>query len=67
MKEVNKLQDNNLYLELRNILRIGSIATKAAKEENQRYGIPKIFYRNGMLYYELITGEITTQKPEILK
>lgn len=67
MKEVDQLKDDNLYLELRNILRIANFAAQSAKKENKEHGIPKIFSRNGILYYELINGEITTQKPEILK
>lgn len=67
MKEVEKLNDSNLYIEMRNIVRIANQAAKKAKEENLKYGIPRIFARNGILYYELVDGVITTEKPEILK
>lgn len=67
MKEVEKLANDDLYLELRNILRIANQAASKAKAENLKYGIPKIFYRKGILYYELENGVITTQRPEILK
>lgn len=67
MKEVEKLANDNLYLELRKVLRIANQAASKAKAENSKYGIPKIFYRKGILYYELDNGEITTQRPDILK
>lgn len=67
MKEVEKLDNDNLYLELRNILRIASQAANQAKLENKKYGIPKIFSRNGILYYELENGQITTKRPSILE
>ena len=67
MKEVEKLENDELYLELRNILRIANQAAHQAKLDNKRYGIPKIFSRNKILYFELENGHITTQRPEILK
>lgn len=67
MKEVSKLSDDSIYLELRNIIRIGNIAVSKAKEENKKHGIPEIFSKNGILYYELANGEITKIRPEILK
>ena len=67
MKEVEKLENNDLYLELRNILRIANQAANQAKLDNKRYGIPKIFSRNQILYFELENGHITTERPEVLK
>jgi len=67
MKEVEKISNDNLYLELRKILRIANQAAIRAKAENLKYGIPRIFSRRGILYYELESGLITTQRPEILK
>lgn len=67
MKEVDKLKDLSIYIELRDILRIGSKASKLAKLENKRYGIPKIFIRNDIIYYEFENGVITTKRPDILE
>ena len=65
--EVDTLPDPQLYVNLRNILRIANQAAYQAKLENKKFGIPRIFSRNGILYYELPNGEITTERPEILK
>lgn len=67
MKEVEKISNDDFYLELREVLRIANQAASRAKAENLRYGIPRIFSRKGILYYELSNGQITTQQPEILK
>lgn len=67
MEEVEKLADDQLYIEARNILRIANQAVKEAKEENKRLGIPNTFWRNGKVYYELPNGEITDIRPDILK
>jgi len=67
MKEVEKIANDSLYLELRQVLRIANQAASKARAENLKYGIPRIFSRKGTLYYELPNGKITTQQPEILK
>lgn len=67
MQEVDKLSNNDLYIELRNVLKIASKAARLAKLENIKHGIPKIFVRNGIVYYEFENGLITTQKPDVLK
>lgn len=67
MKEVDELDDKSIYIEMRNIVRIANQAAQKAKEENKKYGIPRIFSRKGIIYYELENGEITTERPEILK
>lgn len=67
MKEVNCLKDKNLYLESQNILRIANKAVQKAKEENKALGIPEAFCKNGKIFYVLPDGEITSQKPAILK
>ena len=67
MKEVVKLSNDDLYLELRKVIQIANQAASKAKAENLKYGIPKIFWRKGILYYELANGQITTRRPEILK
>ena len=67
MIEVEKLDNDNLYIEMRNILRIANKAAYQAKLENKKHGIPKIFARNHIIYFELENGEITTQRPEMFK
>lgn len=67
MKEVKKLNNDKLYIELVNIIRIANKAVKNAKEENEKFGIPDTFWKSGNLYYVLSTGEITTNPPEIMR
>ena len=67
MKEVDTLPDTSIYLKLRNILRIARQAAHQAQLENERYGIPKIFSRKGIMYYEYADGRITPERPEIFK
>lgn len=66
MREVEKLDNDDLYIELRNILQIANRAASKAKLDNKKCGIPKIFTRNGILYFELEDGQITTRRPKIL-
>lgn len=65
MKEVEKLADESLYIEARDILKIANQAVKKAKEENKKLGIPEVFSKNGVLYYVLENGEITKERPAI--
>lgn len=67
MKEVSKLKDTKLYIESRDILVIANKAVKAAKEENKKFGIPEFFWKNGKIYYETEDGNLTTERPDILK
>ena len=67
MQEVDTLSDTSIYLKLRNILRIARQAAHAAQLENERYGIPKIFSRKGIMYYEYPDGRITTERPEMFE
>ena len=67
MKEVDTLSDTSIYLKLRDILRIARQAAHAAQLENERYGIPKIFSRKGIIYYEYPDGRITTERPEMFE
>jgi ABC-type phosphate transport system auxiliary subunit len=66
MKEVEKLADESIYLEMRDIIRIGNQAVAKAKLENKKLGIPEVFSKNGVLYYVLENGEITKERPAIL-
>ena len=43
--------------------RIGNRAVRAAQEESRRLGVPNVYSRNGRLYFELPTGEITEKDP----
>jgi hypothetical protein len=43
--------------------RIGNRAVHAAQEENRRLGIPNVYSKDGRLYFELPTGEITEKDP----
>jgi len=67
MKQVKRLKDEQRYVELSNIIRIGNSAIKQAKEENRNFGIPETFWKNGRIYYVLDNGEITLIRPDIMK
>ena len=67
MKEVKRLKDEQRYVELTNLIRIGNTAIKQAKEENKNFGIPETFCREGKVYYALQNGEITLVRPDIMK
>lgn len=67
MKRVKKIQERELYQELIEIIRIGNEAIMLAKDENKKLGIPEVFIKKGQLYFELLNGEITKERPEILK
>lgn len=67
MKEVKRLKNDTIYIELVNIIRIANKAIKHAKEENRKFGIPDTFWKSGNLYYVLPNGEITTNPPEIMR
>lgn len=43
--------------------RIANRAVRAAQEESRRLGVPNVYSRNGVLYFELPTGEITQKNP----
>ena len=66
IKEVKKIDDDSLYLEIREMERIGNEAVMQAKAENKRLGIPEFFSKNGVIYYVLENGELTTERPAIL-
>lgn len=65
MKEANRNED--WEMEIIEMLRIANQAAAEAQTENKKYGLPRLFVRNGVLYYELPNGEITREKPEILR
>jgi hypothetical protein len=43
--------------------RMGKRAAQKAQEENRRLGLPNTYSRNGVNYYELPDGTITSQSP----
>jgi len=51
------------YERLLQITRIGNRAVRKAQEENRKKGIPNVYARNGIPYYELPDGTITTISP----
>jgi len=50
-------------VKLDDILRIGRRAVRRAQEDSRRLGIPNVYSLNGLLYYELPTGELTRSDP----
>ena len=50
-------------VKLDDILRIGRRAVRRAQEDSRRLGIPNVYSLNGLLYYELPTGELTRTDP----
>lgn len=67
IEKVDNLNNDKLYAEIADIIRIANKAVKEAKEDNKRLGIPDTFVKGGKVYYELISGEITTERPEIMR
>ncbi|MDQ1355472.1 MAG: hypothetical protein QG657_5782 [Acidobacteriota bacterium] len=60
---VDKFDDIEIYQEAFEIQRIGNEAVRRVIKENKEKGIPIVFSRNGIIYYELPNGEITTKSP----
>jgi hypothetical protein len=59
---------NDEFTRLRDeIIRAGHNAVRNAQKENLKMGIPNVYSRNGKLYYELPSGEITSETPDIYK
>lgn len=61
--EVDKLDDIELYQEAFEIQQIGNEAIERVIKENKEKGIPIVFSKDGVIYYELPNGEITTVSP----
>jgi hypothetical protein len=45
------------------IVRIGRRAVQKAQEDNRRRGVPNVYSINGLLYYELPSGELSRSDP----
>ena len=67
MKQVDKIENESIYIEIAEMMRIANHAVYKAKQDNKRLGIPETFFKNGKIYYILTDGKITTSRPEILK
>ena len=61
--QVDKLDDISIYQDAFEIQEIGNEAVEEVLKENKEKGIPIVFSKNGIIYYELPDGEITTQSP----
>lgn len=62
--EVKMKVDNlELYQKAFEIQRIGDEAVQAALKENKELNIPSVFSRDGIIYYLMPSGEITTKSP----
>ena len=57
------LLDFASFTRLDRILRIGRQATKNAQEESRQMGVPNVYCVDGVLHYELPSGELTTEDP----
>ena len=51
------------YRRAAELQRIGNRAVRAAQEESRRLGVPNVYSRDGALYFELPSGEITQKNP----
>lgn len=55
--------DAATYARIDDFLRIASTAVAKAQEESRRRGVPNVYSINGTIYYELPSGELSTQDP----
>ena len=51
------------FIRAQEIIRIGRRAVRKAQEENRRLGVPNVYSINGLLYYELPSGELSRTDP----
>lgn len=59
-KKLPRLETYQFAAELQ---RIGNRAVRAAQEESRRLGVPNVYSKYGVLYFELPTGELTQKDP----
>jgi hypothetical protein len=52
-----------IYEKVQELVRLGNRAAHAAQEENRRLGIPNVYSINGILYWELPSGELSRTDP----
>ena len=60
---VERSDDIEIYQMAIEIQQIGNRAIEQVRKENKAKGIPIVFSRNGIIYYELPDGKITTKSP----
>ncbi|MCP4147045.1 MAG: hypothetical protein GY757_04770 [bacterium] len=60
---VEKFDDIKIYQTAIEVQQIGNRAIEQVRKENKEKGIPIVFSRNGIIYYELQNGTITTESP----
>lgn len=53
-----------LYRRAEEFMCIGRRAAHKAQQENRVKGIPNVFSINGIIYYELPNGELSTTDPD---
>ncbi len=60
---VEKFDDIGIYQRALEVQQMGNLAIERLRKENKAKGIPIVFSRNGIIYYEMPDGNITTQSP----
>ena len=58
---------NAILIRTMEMLRIANEAVAEAIAENERLGIPECFWKAGKMYYVTPEGELTTERPAILR
>lgn len=61
--EVDKIDDLELYQEAFLFQKIGNEAINKALARNKERNIASVFSKDGIIYYKLPSGEITTESP----
>lgn len=51
------------YATVDEIVRVANRAVARAQDESRRLGVPNVYSINGRLYYETLTGELSTVDP----
>ena len=52
-----------VYEKFQEYVRIGNRAAREAQEEGRRKGVPNVYSINGIIYYELPSGELSREDP----
>jgi hypothetical protein len=55
--------DLEMYVKVDEMIRIGNRAVHRAQAENRKKGVPNVYSINGILYYELPSGELSRTDP----
>ncbi len=56
---MTKKEDSDLLVKMMEFKRIGNEAVKRVRNANKENGVPNVFSRNGIIYYEMPNGAIT--------